>query len=488
MASELPNATQYKDLVAANASMKAILWSEKVLKGSSQRALFRDFTGEEDSGQPIIKKSDLTKGMAEEVTFTTLAPVRGQGILGENELKSNTKKLGFGTFKVTVDLLRQAVAFTQLLSLVRLKKKSPMQISSDLMTEWWARKRDDDQQTVLRNRALLVSPTQNLVRINGRGTQALLLSSDTITTTNIERSKASLISIGATAMQIDKGPGGADVPKYLFAAPDSFLRPLRSSATYLSSLQQAEKRGPENQLFSGKYAMWDGNVIMPHNIEIDSADGRQGSPLEPLAYLGTALADATPTTITGGGVTYAAGDSDYFAYFPGYAWKTFDSEVVPTDSATHYAMIYNLTDGKYEIFSYTAAGVSATGHRITGVTRGATTGLNGNVIAQAAGRFTNVHPSGSIILPCTINGVILGYALHMGAEALYDATGMIDAEPIFHWDDFKNAKDEAHLTGIGIQGVRGFSPYVDKLGRAKNFVLVEGAINFPGVSPEPFTG
>ena len=468
--------------------MKAIIWSEKVLKGSSQRALFRDFTGPEESGQPIIQKRDLEKGMAEKVTFTTLAPVRGQGVLGENLLRESTQKLGFGTFDVTVDLLRQAVAFTQLLALVRLKKKSPMQISSDLMTEWWSRKRDDDQQTVLRNRALLVSPTQNLVRINGRGSRAAMLSSDTLTTTNIERSKASLISIGASAMQIEKGPGGADVPKYLFAAPDSFIRPLRSSATYLSSLQQAEKRGPENQLFSGKYAMWDGNVIMPHNIEIDAADGRQGSPLEPIAYLGTALASGVATTITGGGVTYAAGTSDYFSYFPGFSWKTFDSEVVPTDSATHYAMIYNLTDGKYEVFSYVAANVSASGHQLTSVTRGASTGLNGNVIAQAAGRFSDIHPSGSIIVPCTINGVILGWGLHLGAEALYDATGMIDAKPIFHKDDFEDAEGNAHLTGIGIEGVRGFSPYVDKLGRAKNFVLVEGAMNFPGVSPEPYTG
>jgi N4-gp56 family major capsid protein len=491
MASDLPNATQYKDLVTADAKMKATIWSEKVLRGTSQATVFRDFTGEDGSGMPVITKRDLEKGMAEEVTFTEVVPVRGQGKLGENELKSATRKLGFSTFGVGVDLLRQGVAYTRLLELVRLKKRTPMQISSDLMTEWWARKNDDDLMTTMRNKALLVSAGRNVMRVNNRASRDAILSTDLVSTSSLESGKGRLKAVGASAITVDTGKYGAKNPKYLFFAPDSFIRPLRSNSTYLSSLQNAEVRSPLNPLFTGSYQMWDNNIIVPHNLEIDAADGRQGSPLLPIAYLGTAIADGTPTTLTGGGETYVAGDSDYFSYFPGFGWKITDNEVLPTDNNTYYAMIYNVnSDGKYEIISYTSAGVSASGHQITSVTRGSTTqtgGTNGggNVTAQAASRFSLVHPSGAIIISCTREGVPLGWGLHMGAGAVFHARGMIDAEPIFHYDDFKNANDEAHLTGIGIQGVRGMTPFRDKLGRYKNFMLIEGAVDLSdfGVTP-----
>ena len=483
------NATTYADVVSANPNFKAILWSQKVLMGASQRSLFKGLIGSEGSKMPVIRKRDLTKGNAQQVTFTTVAPVRGQGVLGENILTGVEKKLNFADFSVTVDLLRNAVSYTQVIGLLRKLGKTLPQLSSDLMTEWWARKNDDDIQTTLRNRALLVSPADNLLRINGRTSQATLLSSDTVSTSTIQQSKATIASIGGMAISTEGGNGMTDeVEKYLLVAPENFLHPLKSTSSYLA-IQNAGDRGATNPLFSGKYPLWDGNIINRHVIKEDAADGRQGSPLAPHARLGTALADATPTTITGGGATYPAGSGDYFAYFPGFSWKIYDAEVVPTDSATHYAMIYNAgTDGKYEIFSYTAAGVSASGHQITSVTRGTTSNFAGNVTANTASRFSAVHPSGALILPCTINGVILGWGLHMGAEALFHATGEKDAAPISNKQDYEGSDGEAHLVGGGIQGVRGMSPFVDKRGIAPNFVLIEGARYVPNVNPEAYLG
>jgi hypothetical protein len=286
---------------------------------------------------------------------------------------------------------------------------------------------------------------------------------------------------------------GSKSPQYLAFGSGSMMQPLQTNSTYLNARQHAEIRSPMNSLFTGTYEKWAGNFIFPHNIEIDDANGRQGSPLMPIAYLGTALASGVATTITGGGVTYAAGTQDYFSYFQGYPWKTFDAEVLTDDSLSeYYICIYNITtDGKYEIVNYEGGDMSTTGHQLTNVTRGTTTTTGGvagggNLTADAAGRFSDVHPSGSIIFPCNFAGVPIGWYLHMGSDACYHATGKKDAEPIFHWDDFKNADDEAHLTGIGIQGVRGFGTPLDKLSRAKNFVLVEGAMDLTdfGVSVE----
>lgn len=484
------NATSYAAVVAANPSFKAILWSQKVLMGASQRSIFKGLIGAEGSKMPVIRKRDLTKGNAQQVEFTTITPVRGQGVLGENTLTGNERGLNWGSFNVTVDLLRQAVSYTQVLGLLRKYGKTLGQLSSDLMTEWWARKNDDDIMTTLRQRALLVSPATNLIRVNQRTSRTALLSSDTMTTSTVEMTKAALAGIGGKAIEESAESGmKSSVEKFLLVAPDNFLRPMRSTSSFQSVLQNAQVRGNVNELFSGMYPLWDGNILNNHIIKEDAADGRQGSPLQPYARLGTALADATPTTITGGGTTYPAGTGDYFAYFPGFSWKIYDAEVLPTDSATHYAMIYNVTtDHKYEIFSYTAAGVSASGHQITSVTRGTTSNFNGNVIANAASRFSAAHPSGSIILPCTINGVVLGWGLHMGAEALFHAIGEKDAQPISNKQDYEDASGEAHLVGGGIQGIRGMSVFTDKRAVAPNFVLVEGTYVVPGVNPEPYLG
>ncbi|WP_043588078.1 DUF4043 family protein [Geminisphaera colitermitum] len=489
--SDLPNATQYSQLVATDPKMRAIIWSEKVVRSTQQESIFSHFTGGDGSNQPVVTKRELEKGMAEEVTFTTIANVKGQGVLGETLLKDKTEKLHFGTYGIRIDLMRHAVAFTQLLGLVRLRKKTPMQLSSDIMKDWWRLKHDDDVQIFMRNRALLISPGVNLFRVNRRASRGALLSTDTVSTTALENSKGRLITNGANQIGESRGNLGGKSPKYLFFAPDSFLRPLRSNSTYLSSLQNAEVRSGLNPLWTGTYQMWDGQIIYPHNIATDDSDGRQGSPLQPMAFVGTAIPDGTPTAITGGGEAYAAGNGDYFAYFPGFPWKYTDADVPPADLGTHYAMIFNLTtDGKYEIFSYTAAGMDASGKQITGVTRGTAANFNGNVIAQAAGRFSNVHPSGSVIVPCTANGVLLGWAEDMGGSSVFHARGTIDAKPIFHKDDFEDAEGNAHLTAVGVEGVRGYGTPLDTIGRAKNFIVIEAAISLAniGIDPEPHTG
>jgi hypothetical protein len=124
-------------------------------------------------------------------------------------------------------------------------------------------------------------------------------------------------------------------------------------------------------------------------------DGRQGTPLLPMAFLGTALTDGTTTTLTGGGTTDPAGTGDYFAYFPGYPWYITSTDSLPTESQTFYAMIYNVTGtdiNKYEIVSYVVAGFEATGKSLV-VTRGTTATAPGNSRANSSGRFQNNHPS-----------------------------------------------------------------------------------------------
>ena len=492
----LPNAVLYSDLVSANSDLKGIIWAQKVIRSTQERFIFKHFVGGEGSGMPLIRKQDLSKGAAQKVTFITSSPVRGRGVLGENVLETATEKPRYGSFGVNIDYLAHGLAWTQSLANLSPAGRNIDQISSDQLGDWWSRRQDDDFQIKMREVARLVNPGTNLYRIGGRASEATILSTDTLTTTEIEASKSILQGYGATPIALEVDGEGVEIPKYIYFSPDAFMKRLRSSTNYLSSLQNAGVRGAGNELFSGKYPLWDNNVMFSHNVQVDDADGRQGSPLSPMAFLGAATTDGcTLTALTGGGhlltsagALAASGSGDYFAYFPGFAWKMYDSESLPADSTnTYYLMIYNhTTDQKYEICSYVAAGVASTGATIT-VTRGTSANLAGNVTANSAGRFSNSHPIGAIIVPCTITGVPLMWALHMGAESLFHAVGNTEVERLIHKGGFANDKGVQRIVGYGIQGIRGMEPFVDARNFPKNYLLIKGAGKYPNVAPVAVT-
>ena len=116
----------------------------------SKNVFSKFIVGGEGSGKPITEKRDLSAGGSDkEVTFTTVAPIRGQGVRGEAILKNSTDTLDFGTFSIEVDLVRHAVAWTQVLKLMRFTGKTIDQLSAEVMSEWMARTEQDQIQYAL---------------------------------------------------------------------------------------------------------------------------------------------------------------------------------------------------------------------------------------------------------------------------------------------------------------------------------------------------
>jgi hypothetical protein len=153
-------------------------------------------------------------------------------------------------------------------------------------------------------------------------------------------------------------------------------------------------------------------------------------------------------------------------------------------------MIYNVSGanrGKYEIISYVAAANNGNKLASASVTRELDTDKQKTQLT-AAGRYTNVHPSGSLIIPCNKLGVPLNYALAMGAEALFMAKGAVDAERLTHKDDYENDAGEGRIRATGIQGIRGYAPFEDTLGRYPNFLLIAGAADRPELDLVELTG
>ena len=468
----ISNTKSYADLLKGDpqSDLRSRLWSELVTRDAREKNVFAKFIGGEGSGKPITEKRDLSAGGSDKITFTTVAPIRGQGVRGEEILKNATDTLDFGTFSVEIDLVRHAVSWTQVLKLMRFTGKTIDQLSAEVMSEWMSRTEQDQIQYALRQ-ICSAKATSNVLSAYGTGESGALKYVDGLSTDIIQEAKQALIANGAEPMNTG-GDENQEIPGYLFFAPDACLRPLRSDPDYLEAITQADSRGPDNKLFSGSYAKWDNNIIANHNVLIDTARGRQGSPLLPTYYNFDAISSATVSgeevlTIGGANGDYCANFRGVSINIPGGGGETF-----AVDSGEYYILGVDAATGKYRLFSYTAATVN-------------TIALSPTDFGTLDADSTSSHyefSAGSLFVQANAIGTPIGYALAMGKDAMYFAKGKIYGEQIFHYDDFANSGNEAHLSAVGVQSVYGMAARKDTRGRVPSVQLIEVVRQVPGLS------
>ena len=468
------NTTSYQGLLdGPNSDLRSRLWSELVSRDAREKNIFAKFIGGEGSGAPITEKRDLTAGGSDKVTFTTVAPIRGQGVRGEEILKNATDTLDFGTFSIEVDLVRHAVSWTQVLKLMRFTGKTIDQLSAEVMSEWMSRTEQDQIQYALRQICLKHATGSNFISGYGTGASGALKYVDGLSTDIIQEAKQALIANGAEPMNTG-GDQNQEIPGYLFFAPDACLRPLRSDPDYLEAITSADVRSADNKLYSGSYAKWDNNIIANHNVIIDTARGRQGSPLLPTFYAYGAIADATAASAIGGT------DGDYAANFRGASIRIPGGGGVAmgaNDNGTYFLLGID-TDGTVALYEYTNSNVSGDLGAITVSRVSGDGGLTSNVKGGSDDAFN----AGAMFVQANSIGTPIGYALAMGKDAMYYAKGKIYGEQIFHYDDFANSGNEAHLSAVGVQSVYGMAARHDTRGRIPSVQLVEVVRQVPGLS------
>ena len=86
----LTHHTDYGTDIFPDGDLRTRVWSELVTRDAREKNTFAKFIGGEGSGKPIVEKRDLSAGGTDKVTFTTVAPIRGQGVRGEEILKNST--------------------------------------------------------------------------------------------------------------------------------------------------------------------------------------------------------------------------------------------------------------------------------------------------------------------------------------------------------------------------------------------------------------
>ena len=193
----ISNTKSYADLIGgdANSDLRSRLWSELVSRDAREKNVFAKFIGGEGSGKPITEKRDLSAGGSDKVTFTTVAPIRGQGVRGEEILKNATDTLDFGTFSIEVDLVRHAVSWTQVLKLMRFTGKTIDQLSAEVMSEWMSRTEQDQIQYALRQ-ICAAKGASNTLSGYGTGASGDLKYVDGLSTDIIQEAKQALIANG----------------------------------------------------------------------------------------------------------------------------------------------------------------------------------------------------------------------------------------------------------------------------------------------------
>ena len=454
------NITSYQGLLdGPNSDLRSRLWSELVSRDAREKNVFAKFIGAEGSGSPIAEKRDLGAGGSDKVTFTTVAPIRGQGVRGEEVLKNATDNLDFGTFSVEVDLVRHAVSWTQVLKLMRFTGKTIDQLSAEVMSEWMSRTEQDQIQYVLRQ-SCIKNQTTNVI---SPGSSATLAEAG-FSVDLIQEAKQALIAQGGEPMNTG-GDTNQEIPGYLFFGPDACLRSLRSDTEYLEAIQYADSRGNDNKLFSGSYAKWDNNVIANHNVLIDTARGRQGSPLLPTYYhFGSAISNGASLTIGGADGDWTANFRGAGVNIPGGGGRFGDNDAA---SDTFFVLGINV-DGGYKLFSYTGADANVNSINLAEVSGGPDTN-------------TSDWGQGSLFVQANSVGTPIGYVLAMGKDAMYYAKGKIYGEQIFHYDDFANSGNEAHLSAVGVQSVYGMAVREDTRGRVPAVQLIEVSRQVPGL-------
>lgn len=501
------NAQTLAEATAMDANVKAQLWARYLEVGSRAHDVFSMFESEQpripiaNVGKTGIfcRRRDLKAGGGDKVHFTVISAPGGPGVMGEAQLAGNESKSKFKTYSVIVDWHRDAVAFTKKQIAFMAAGGTLQETTAELLKLKMGLWKQNDMMM-----ALIKHGVGNTYRPNGKATRDALGPNDTLSLSMAVAGKARLNTMGGKPISHQLGTNGDHINGFLtFASEFAFLN-IRNDSSYANALQQADDRGKTNSLFTGKLVNWQGQSFFEHIVTDQDWDDYIGSPIQPKAVAAVAFnADSAS-----GDVVLKASASNttnrYFQFFPGYAYKFYEDEVVAADSNTYYCWAVN-PDGSVAFLSYTgssndgnkitvagiltpdsAGGTSTKGSAtlgsfncggsasVNGTSRVITPGGTGDNLTATGFTFVDKVVVGAVLIPANANGVPIGYGFIFGAHAACRAYGKIELEGIEQETDYSFVK------GKGFEMVFGQSPTINTNGITNGYLLMEFAIEHEG--------
>lgn len=380
------------------------------------------FEGKEGSRKPIIVNEDFTKKPGDTIKFNVVSQLFSAGVTGESTLQGNEDQLSLGQYELTVDWLRNAIAYTK-----NLEKRVNFNIVQTIraeLSDWMARKVDSDMFSSL------ISNASNTIFAGDASSAASLGSNDHFGTEEIDRIK---LALQRTAIPIRvEGEAGEEVEYYgcVISEVDEYW--LKGDPVWNQAQRDAGPRDyMKNRLFTGAIGMYNGVIIYCHRSK-KSANNVQGSPLRPEVRL--------LTTMTAGSTTVE-----------------FDTSTTKKDLADFFSATGTLRIGDEEIdyTSIDAGGVTGSTYRFNGLTRGA----NGTTAAA--------HTAGALITQRNV-GSVIGF----GAEIACRGWGMKPV-PITQGYDYQFPDGSSFENGLGVAAVYGQKVIEDSGGNAVNYLIMK---------------
>jgi hypothetical protein len=477
-----PNTGDSLAAMAPNSVRK--LWHKGLLIAEQTEDFFAEL--ESKSNKALIRvKTDTSKGKGQKITFTNMSGFHDEPHIGEELFESpdDFEDALISDYDLIVDWVRHATRYSE-----RMEELMGMrgEIKSNFNVELgkWLGRLKSDQLFGLFHLSL---NSDNVLYANGKGSLDALRSADTLVWDEIVTMGQAMKPLGGLPANLGQ-KGKAPVWGNCVIATEAALLSLKADPDYKTLLQSGGTRGKVNHLFSGGYPEIDGHCIMPYNPIDHDGVGPVGSFQNPKAYLGTAITAGTAAfDITGGGnaTNGAITKKKYFKHFPNYAYTFIGEGAITPGTDTKYVLIYNLTGsdaGKFGMYSYTTGN---NGNKITVVNRlgsaasGDRVTTLGNVTWNTgvwAGKHTDAHPSGSLIIPCNSYGVPVGTTLMLGRMAAMRGYGK------YRGHRSQQTHEGGFITERYITSVFGQKIREDRLGRHPSVTRLEHAITYPGIA------
>lgn len=470
------------------ANARAKVFKETFKKFASTADVLSPLEGPEGSGASIAIRNDIRGRRGDRIEFTASSELGAFGVLGEAMLKGNEEDLKFSGTTCTLEFKRHATALTSSLKKKMAGGHTLESLAAEVLGNHFGQWKQRDALRRLIDGvkgvgASAVSDTAALPSggVFGGGEDKLsdLVAGDSFGINSIVDLTTQAAWLGVDPARITRNgyPSSQDTYHHCLLADNQMLRPLLKTDQFGSTIANADLRGASNPLFTGDLKEFDGTKILNIRGTYGDLNGPIGSPLTPVARLkavdqsvsqesSTTLANkylcgaqSSRNSVTG--VAGATPDPDYFTDFPGHQYKYNEADTFADDPNTYYVKVIN-PNGTAAVLRYDAsvvAGTNGTGNhgthiKITGVESNSLTG------GAASGDIAD----GALCFPCNASGIIYGYAILMGADAVIRAYG----EDMRMTDD---KDDYGFRHGIGYQAMYGDAVWKDRNDRVRNYVL-----------------
>lgn len=489
MALDITSPNTGASLAAQGTDAQRKLWKRGVELFEQTHDFFQQMEGK--SARSIIRtETDTSKGQGQKISFSTQSGFYGEGKMGDElfESSSDFEEVLINDYEMTVDFVRNSSRWTARAEewmgmRGELKKNIPAQLG-----EWMGRRKTDTL-FMMFNKKL---NNANYIYANGKGSADELVAADVLNYEEIVGLKTQMQRLGGKAALLGKTRNGNPVFRNCVVATSEAVFSLKMDPDYKQILREAGSRGDINYIFEGGVPDLDGQCIKEY-VPIDhDGDGPIGSPLNPKALLGNAIAadDEVPGCKGGGSATAAAKTGlMFFKHFPKYAYKWLPSDIYdPAGDANFYILIVNPPGGAngnkigmYEVSANNGnqltivkrlrAADEQTGDNISFETIGDVTWDTG----VWEGLHTDSHPIGSTIILCNAKGQPYGHTHMYGAGAAYRGYGM-----------YRNHRStETHNGGFVndtyITSVFGQEPRQNRRGICPSAMVLTHAVQYAGL-------